>query len=676
LFEAYSVAVRVVLHNGVAPGLLAMAAEFRRAEGDAAGLHRRLAGIRTTMMAGFGMGAVGVGMFAALRPALEQAKEFQTAVANFSTFGLGDKMTGDAAKFAKGMNVVGSSYVDNMKRMVEAQGVFRESGLSGPDALRGAEIAAPLLSKIAFANAALHPDKAGQMDTNALAMMRFVEMRGGVNDPKQFNTIANLGYKAIQTSGGNVSWDLYRQFMATGGVAAQGMNNKALFGEMEPIIGELKSRAGTAYMTAFNRLTGITRVPNQVAHELVNQGLWDGSKIEWNSQGGIKTMRGNPLKDMGTFSASQIEWYVKNVIPMYDRMKLSDPDRNREDALLGGRTGGMMFSIIRRQLGPIGLSVAAQAKAMDIDQAGGAAANTLLGKQIILHKRWNDLLELTGETILPLAVQGLSTLVPLLKEFSTWAQRHPGYFAAVVRSFAALGVTLIGGGVITGLVATAQAFRLIGGALSVGKLLGFARGAAAVGEAATVAEAAIGVGGAVAGGGLIAGLAGIATVIGTIVIPAVVALAGAASLIKVFRQDHDYKWTMDHLIQATPEELSSARAYALSYRQSVNNQIDAHPYTNRGMGAAVSHWQSGIDAVDNELNARAQWSKTHPAGQPYVPSAANQNMTVVVPVSVDGKKIAEASARVFNQQFGANSGGMGRFDPAAALPSVGAGYAR
>jgi hypothetical protein len=263
-----------------------------------------------------------------------------------------------------------------MKRMVEAQGVFRESGLSGPDALRGAEIAAPLLSKIAFANAALHPDKAGQMDTNALAMMRFVEMRGGVNDPKQFNTIANLGYKAIQTSGGNVSWDLYRQFMATGGVAAQGMNNKALFGEMEPIIGELKSRAGTAYMTAFNRLTGITRVPNQVAHELVNQGLWDGSKIEWNSQGGIKTMRGNPLKDMGTFSASQIEWYVKNVIPMYDRMKLSDPDRNREDALLGGRTGGMMFSIIRRQLGPIGLSVAAQAKAMDIDQAGGAAANT------------------------------------------------------------------------------------------------------------------------------------------------------------------------------------------------------------------------------------------------------------------------------------------------------------
>jgi hypothetical protein len=40
---------------------------------------------------------------------------------------------------------------------------------------------------------------------------------------------------------------------------------------------------------------------------------------------------------------------------------------------------------------------------------------------------------------------------------------------------------------------------------------------------------------------LIAGLAGIATVIGTIVIPAVVALAGAASLIKVFRQDHDYK---------------------------------------------------------------------------------------------------------------------------------------
>jgi len=62
--------------------------------------------------------------------------------------------------------------------------------------------------------------------------------------------------------------------MAKAGTAAFGLSNKALFAELEPIIGELKgSSAGDALMTAYNRLNGIIKLPNQVTHDLMKMGI-------------------------------------------------------------------------------------------------------------------------------------------------------------------------------------------------------------------------------------------------------------------------------------------------------------------------------------------------------------------------------------------------------------------
>lgn len=392
--------------------------------------------------------AGGLAIIASFKAPLDEARKFEVAVTKFSGFGLGTKRTQEAADFAKQMDITGSSYVENMTRMIEAQGVFRESGLSGEAALRGAKIAAPLLAKIDFANSALDGESQARMHGQALDMMRFIEMRGGVNSPERFNAIADQGYKAIMSSGGNVQWGLYRQFMSTGGVAAQGLSDKALFGQFEPVIGEMKSRAGTALMTAFNRLTGITRVPNQVAHELVNNGLWDGSRIDWNSQGGIKRMKGNPLRDMQTFSDSPIDWYQKNILPMYAKMKLSPADMNREDALIGGRTGGLMFSLFRRQQGAISNSVEAQRKTLGIDQMYGAAGGTLNGKIIDMQKKWANLLERLGEAVLPLAVKGLNALIPAIAAVTHWMAANPGKLQMFAKAAVLVGGALIGFGVV------------------------------------------------------------------------------------------------------------------------------------------------------------------------------------------------------------------------------------
>src|SRR6185436_12712731 len=94
--------------------------------------------------------AGGVALAGMFKAPLDEARKFEMAVTKFGNFGLGPERTKEAAEFAKQMNITGSTYVQNLKAMTEAQGVFREAGLDGSAALRGAKLAAPVLRKIDF----------------------------------------------------------------------------------------------------------------------------------------------------------------------------------------------------------------------------------------------------------------------------------------------------------------------------------------------------------------------------------------------------------------------------------------------------------------------------------------------------------------------------------------------
>lgn len=486
MFEAYKVAVKLALVNHVSTGLAAIAAQltplnkqFKAAQAGADGLKRELLSIKQLGMVGGALAGLGFGGMSLMKGPLEEAKQFEKQVAKFRLFGLGDEVTNEAAAYAKAMKVMGSTAVENMRLVNEAQGVFRESGLAGSQALEGAKLAAPMLAKIQFATEGLDDESKERMRTQSMAMLRFVEMRGGLKDAATFNSIADLGWKAIQTSGGNVNWEQMRQFMARGGVAAQGLTDTSLFGKLEPIIGELKgSTAGNAWMTAYNRLVGGVKVPNQVAHMLAENGIWDAKQIEWNSMGGIKRFKQNPLKDMATFSTDPVEFYEKNILPMYARMNhgkgLDSTERARENTMIFGRTGGMMFSLIDRQLATIHKSVAAQAKALGVDDSVKTAGGTLAGKEVDLHAKWRDAQRQLGETILPLAIKAVEGLTSSLRTFIDFARQHPTTIKALTLAFVGLSGAMAFGGTVMLLTAGFRGLRL---ALSV---LGASEGALAL----------------------------------------------------------------------------------------------------------------------------------------------------------------------------------------------------
>lgn len=410
--------------------------------------------------------AGGVTVITAFRGPLEEARKLEQVVAKFSTFGLGDKLNRDAVDFAKNMKVAGSTYVDNMNRIIEAQGVFRESGLTGPAALRGAKLAAPVLAKIDFANAALDEESRARQHTSAMAMLRFIEMRGGVNSPEKFNAIADAGFKAIRSSGGNIDWENLRQFTARAGVSGMQLTNEALFGKLEPIIGELKgATAGTALMTAYNRLMGInSRGMGPVANDLIKMGVWDPRAVQLTPEGNIKRFHRNPFMKADMFAHDPIEFYEKVVRPYYDSKGMNMVQRDRQNALIFGRTGGAMFSLADRQSVAIHHSVDAQRKAMGIDQAVKAAGGTLSGKLLDYHAKFTNLMERLGEAVLPIAVKGLEILVPALEKMTAWAAAHPKAVAFFAKTALVVAGALIGLGT-AALAVAAFAAAASGGAI-------------------------------------------------------------------------------------------------------------------------------------------------------------------------------------------------------------------
>lgn len=345
--------------------------------------------------------AVGAGMVWAAHSMYESAKDLNTEMARFKLFGMSDKINAEAFKFVHGMHIYGASETENMKNFREAQGVFRESGLDDSRALEGAKLAAPVLSKIMSATASMDEESQARLRTSSMSMLRFVEMSGGLKDAETFNKLADFGWRMVQTSGGAVDWEQLRQFKATAGVSARSITNDGLAG-LEPIIAELKGgRAGTSLRTAFNRLNGIIRLPNQAAHELVKGGIWDANKIIWNSQGGIKQFKGNPFTSADEFQKNPTQWYETHMIPMYNKMKLTQEQRARENAMLFGSTGGALFSLVEYALPNIHKSVNAQKKALGIDDSMTVEKNSLSGQEREFTAAWTDFKTVFGKTALP-----------------------------------------------------------------------------------------------------------------------------------------------------------------------------------------------------------------------------------------------------------------------------------
>jgi len=94
--------------------------------------------------------------FRMLKGLVDEAAHYQTMTEKFRQFGMSQAATEEAQRFAETTRVSSSSATDMLKYLVEAQGVFSESGMKSVDEqLRAAKLAAPVLARITFASRGL-----------------------------------------------------------------------------------------------------------------------------------------------------------------------------------------------------------------------------------------------------------------------------------------------------------------------------------------------------------------------------------------------------------------------------------------------------------------------------------------------------------------------------------------
>jgi hypothetical protein len=365
---------------------------------------------------GIGIGTVGIAAGGAFLPlaataagiygmhaAYESAKDLNTERARFQLFGLSGAQNAEAFRFVDGMRVYGTTRAENMRNFREAQGVFRESGLGDGEALAGAKIAAPTLAKLDFLAKALGGESGAKMQTANMAMLRYIELSGGLKDAATFNSLADFGYRLNSSSGGTVDWQQLLAFKKTAGTAGYRLSEDAL-ARLEPIMAEFSGgRAGTSLATAFGRLSGIVRVPNQVAHTLTDMGVWDKSKVEYNANGGIKRFNGNPLSSEANklFQENPELFYERFIRPIYAKMKLGSEEVARENAAIFGRTGGAFFNAIERSMPTIQRSVEAMGKTLGILEAMNVAKGSLSGQETEFAAAWTDFKAASGTALLP-----------------------------------------------------------------------------------------------------------------------------------------------------------------------------------------------------------------------------------------------------------------------------------
>jgi hypothetical protein len=509
MLEAYSVAVRLTLLDSVSGVMLGLSDRFLafnrtvgKSREEIKGLEADIKRLKAQLLLGGGLTALGVGGLSLMKGPIDEAKKFQTQVAQFQALGLGDTMNAEAMKFAQGMNVIGTSAVENMRLLREATTIT--------NSLKDAEVMAPVMAKMRFGvQSVMLPDKADAFEDQLQAALKTTELRGalvnrqsGEIDPQRATQVMSGLLQAYIASGGLVKPSDYLAAIKTGGVSTKLMSDEMfMFGLGHFMQESGGSRTGTSAMSMFREMA-LGKMTQQAAEIWAKYGLLDPKAIHYGKTGHITKV--DPMAALGADQAvhSPFEYINQVIVPQLQKKGLKGDDINIALAeMFQVRTASNLADQFVREQKIAQLYINRAKGAAGIDKLADIGSKTMAGQQIDLQAKWDNMMLDLGQTVLPAATAALEKFTAAIKGLTDAAKEHPAAAKAIEwGTLGALGLSAVGG---IGILGSA-AFRglktvltLGGGVGGIAKLLGLGEGAAA---------GALGTGAAWVGGPLLAGL--------------------------------------------------------------------------------------------------------------------------------------------------------------------------
>lgn len=438
----------------------------RSAYGSAQGRAAHLA------VAGVAAMSTGHHLVGAVAPTIEAAKDYQQQVAQFRALGIGDAQLADAEKFARGMNVMGTSATDNLKLLKETYSVLRD--------MHESEQVTPYLARMKFGIETVMAQR-GQgsghgeaAESMFMDLLKVAELRGAAKDPEKLKRVLDFATQAYVSSGGLVKPEDMLNMIKTGGVAAKQLDDTSFFFGLLHTMQEMGGhRAGTGLATAYQNWAA-GRSTQQSAEELADLGLLNKDSVRYGKTGHITKLKPDALKDADLYRANPFEYLMTRVIPKINPAGTLNDQQvvSKINALFSGRKGGDLFASLYLERANIAKQLAAAPHAYGVDALYGEAKGTAAGGEAELLAKRADLYRELGTQALPIYVSALGYLVRVLRTLNTFAQAHPTLAKGILITAGAVGVLLTGvggllvavGGILGPLAFVRYTFALMGGA--------------------------------------------------------------------------------------------------------------------------------------------------------------------------------------------------------------------
>lgn len=394
----------------------------------------------------------GDGMLESLKAPIDRAIELERATAGMRQKGLGDAQIAEAMKFVRATEIYGTSIIDRARIFNEAQGSFRESGMSGGKALDAAKVMTPALAGYQVAMSTLDDKSHAAAEGSFSQLNKVVELMGGLNSSERAKEIVDAVFKAVQSSGKMVSERDIRMFTTQGGSAVANLSDKTIFAGLEPLMGEFGGSAlGTGMNTAYRNLSGLMAHPSKMmVGEAIKMGIWDKNQIQFNSQGGIgKILNRDKLANPELLNLMRTDTiaFTKALMKIYESNGVTTKvGRERDNEILLGRNGAKAYNKMMQQLEVMENSMVAYDAAKGVGQTNTEQHNSPMQKIMEAQKRYADLQMEFGIVVLPLLISGLEQLIPLFKTYAGFIHDHPVAVRALTVAFAGLAAAMVFGG--------------------------------------------------------------------------------------------------------------------------------------------------------------------------------------------------------------------------------------
>lgn len=381
-----------------------------------------------------GMGtAYGIGR--GLYAPLQEGKHFALEEQRVAALGLGKEDTSKAINFAKEMKTYGTSVTENLTLVRDAMSIFADE--------HHAEMVAPTLAKMKFANEAMFGEEQGaENERKFMDMLKVIELRGGLASKEAFINQADIVQQVLTATGGRVGPNEWLNVIKTGGVAAKGIKDEAFYYQLEPLVQEMGGhRVGTAMMSAYSNIYQ-GRTTKRAANNLEALGLVDPKKVKHDKAGQIAFLDVGAIKGSDMFRENQFEWLEKVLLPQLKAKGITEKSKVLDTigSIFSNRTASNLFAQMYLQREQIHKNAQLNAGADGIDQLYDKGLDSVQGQELeLLAQRANAYREMST-AILPTYVAALKSVTEVIKDITDWMKENPAAAAVMTKTLMVVGV--------------------------------------------------------------------------------------------------------------------------------------------------------------------------------------------------------------------------------------------